>query len=264
MHNSKQTSKVVALILLTSVILLTVLNPNIASVKAQGQATVNVLDSVGGTTDPAGPGTYTYTAGTAVTLTPTPANGFVFLYWLISTDAGSNIDYNDPATLPVSGGTTYTVQAVFQPENVPTQSYKPTANQSADAVVVVLPSAGGTTNPGPGIYALANATQLTLTAVPASGWQFSHWVISGGPMTGHGGFPFTATPTDNPYNVDHGYGYSYDYQPVFTPIGSTEPTPTPTGPIGGLSMETTIIIALVVVLVIVLIAFGAYAYMKRK
>ncbi len=73
------------------------------------------------------------------------------------------------------------------------------------AIVVVLAVAGGTTSPAPGTYALADATALNLKATPASGWTFSHWVISG-PNLSHGGYPYTATPTDNPYNVNHGYG----------------------------------------------------------
>ena len=65
---------------------------------------------------------------------------------------------------------------------------------------------------------------LTYKQLADSGWTFSHWVISG-PNLSHGGYPYTATPTENPYNVNHGYGNRYDYQAVFVPTGSTEPTP---------------------------------------
>ena len=92
---------------------------------------------------------------------------------------------------------------------------------------MVLPAAGGTTIPAPGTYALANATSLQLTAMPDNGWQFSHWVISGSDVTtGHGSAPTNLEPTDNPYNVNHGYGNTYNYQPVFTQSGSTSPSPT--------------------------------------
>ena len=255
-----------ALTLLTSLLLLAALNSNMISVKAQGQATVNFLDSVGGTTDPAGPGTYNYADGTSVTFTATPDTGFVFQNWIVSTSAGSGIDTTNPLTIPVAGGVTYSVQAIFQPIQIPLGRPTP-ANMSAAAIVVVLPGAGGTTSPTPGTYALENATQLTLTAMPNSGWQFSHWVISGMSLS-HGAYPFTPTPTDNPYNVNHGYGYTYDYQPVFIPTGSTEPTPTPTatptGTIGGLSTDTAIIIGLVAVIIIILIAFGVYAMRRSK
>ena len=247
--------QVFALILLTSALLLTAINPNIASVKAQGQATVTVLTLIGGTTVPSG--TTTYNDGTAVTLTATAGEGFIFQYWEIASSAGSYIDYDNPATLTVSGGVTYAVQAVFQPEQVPPAGVNVT-NLSAAAIVVVLAAVGGTTSPAPGTYALENATQLNLSATPDSGWKFDHWVIGGYPLT-HGAYSFTDTPTDNPYNVNHGYGNTYTYQPVFSPT-STSPTPTPTIP--EFSTQATVTIA--VLLVSVSIIFGAYTYRKRK
>jgi len=247
--------QVFALILLTSALLLAAINPNIASVKAQTQATVTVLTSIGGTTAPSG--NTTYNDGTAVTLTATAGEGFVFQYWEIASSAGSYIDYDNPATLNVSGGVTYAVQAVFQPAQVPPAGVNVT-NYATAAIVVVLAAVGGTTSPVSGTYALENATQLNLTATPSSGWKFDHWVIGGSPLT-HGAYSFTDTPTDNPYNVNHGYGNTYTYQPVFSPT-STSPTPTPTIP--EFSTQATIIIA--VLLVSVSIIFGAYTYRKRK
>ena len=93
-------------------------------------------------------------------------------------------------------------------------------NYATAAIVVVLSAVGGTTSPAPGTYALENATSLQLTATPDSGWIFDHWVIGGYPLT-HGAYSFTDTPTDNPYNVNHGYGNTYTYQPVFSPTSTT-------------------------------------------
>ena len=269
MFNRKKNRKFLALTLLASLLLLAALYFNILSVKAQGQATVNVLASIGGTTDPT-PGTYNYSDGTTVTFIATPDRDYDFSNWIISTTIGaSTSDLNTPTTITFSGGTTYAVQAVFQTiqafPGLPS-TFQPTT----DAIVGVLAAAGGTTNPPPGIYHLANATQFNLNAIPDSGWQFSHWVISG-PNLSHGGYPYTATPTDNPYNVNHGYGNTFNYQPVFTPTG-TGPTPTPTGgatatptgTIGGLTMDSAIIIGLVVVIIVILIAFGVYASRRRK
>jgi hypothetical protein len=258
LHKHTKSFAVIALILLTSMIL-------IASVKAAGQASVTMVVSIGGTTDPAAPGTYTYADGTAVTLTATAGDGFVFQNWIISTSTGTVTDTDNPSEVTVSGGETYGIEAVFAPiQALPGLTVPP--DMTTAAIVVVLAGAGGTTTPAPGTYALASAEQFDLKAIPNSGFQFVHWVITGTPMS-HGAYSFTATPTDNPYNVNHGYGNTYTYQPVFIPVGSTEPTPSasPTpGPIGGLSMEWWIIIVLVVVIVIVLIAFGAYASMKRS
>lgn len=174
----------------TSALLLVAINPNIASVKAQGQATVTV-----------------------------------------------------------NGGVSYSIQAVFQPLNVNLPPViTPIINATNEAIVVVLAGVEG-------IYAFVNATVFNITAIPNSGWKFDHWVISGGPLTGHGGYSFTDTPTDNPYNVNHGYGYTYDYHPVFSPTSSTSPTPT----VSEFSTSTAIIIAAILVIV----AFGTYAYTKR-
>lgn len=243
--------KIVALTLFTSLILFTSLGA--MSAFAQSTANVSILSSVGGTTDPA-PGNYTYDDGQSVTFTATADTSFVFLQWIISTPSGSSTALDSPITIPVVGGTDYTVQALFSPIVViPFNVTKPIA--STDAIVQVLPASGGTTDPPPGTYALGNATSLSLTAKPASGWQFDHWVIEG-PNLSHGGYPFTATPTDNPYNINHGYGNMFSYQPVFSPVGTS--TPTPTVP------EFSSAAAIVVALALVAVAFGTYAFRRKS
>ena len=242
-----------------SMLIFAVLSPNI-NVEAQGDATVVFLTTLGGTTDPSG--TQTYPDGQQITMTATPTDEtFVFERWIIQADATTSEDFNNPASLTVMAGVTYAIEAVFAPLLPPPTVPALPTDLSAAAIVVVLPSAGGTTSPAPGTYALADATQLQLTATPNSDFQFSHWVISApsGTPTNHGTAGFDPNPTDNPYTVDHGYGNTYRYQAVFTPTGVTPvPTggasPTPT-PIMGMSMETWIIIALVVVIAIILIAF---------
>jgi hypothetical protein len=264
----KKSSKSVALIFLATLLVAAAL---MMGVYAQSQATVMILTSVGGSTDPAA-GTYQYNDGQVVTLTATPDSGNGFSNWIISTPGATLNDPNPTTTVTVAAGTTYTIQAVFQPLSIiPSIPYAPFSNTTS-AVIGILASAGGTVSPAPGLYYMANASSFQLTATPSSGWQFSHWVIYG-PNLSHGGYPYTATPTDNPYTVDHGYGNRYDYQAVFTPTGSTEPTPTggtggvtptPTGIMGGLTTDTGIIIALIVVIVIILIAFGVFASRRRR
>jgi ABC-type glycerol-3-phosphate transport system permease component len=262
---SYRRNKLFALTMLTAILLVSALSTTFLIANAQSQATVVVLDSVGGTVTPTG--TTTYNNGDQVTLTATAMDStYIFSYWIISSDAGSDTVSDNPATITVAGGQTYAVQAVFDVVQPPPGVQTLPTNIATAALVVVLPAAGGTTNPSPGTYALADATQMMLTATANSGWQFSHWTISGS-STNHGGAPVNLTPTDNPYNVNHGYGYTYNYQAVFVPVGSNEPTPTPTasgGSIGGLTTETLIIIALVVVIVVILAAFGAYALRRNK
>jgi hypothetical protein len=248
-----------------SLIVLAAINAAAISVKAQGTATVNLETTTGGSTSPA-PGTLTFNDGETVTIQATADQYFDFQEWILTSSEGSATFTDNPLVFPATGGVTYNVQAVFVPFIIPTSPI----DISTAAIVVVLTSAGGTTNPTPGIYALKDATNLQLTAVPNDGWEFSRWVISGFPIDiGHGGDPFTGSRTENPYTVDHGYGNRYAYQAVFTPVGGAEPTPTPTpggdgGSIGGMSTNTIIIIALVVVIIIILIAFGVFAMRKKK
>jgi hypothetical protein len=228
-------TKTISLAILTSLLLLAAMNYTVLNVKAQNQATVTILSSIGGITDPAN-GTYQYNDGATVTITPTAdgQSGFTFANWIISTPSGTRISLVVPLTFTVSAGSTYTVQAVFQViqpigvQNLP-------KNLSTAAIVVILPAAGGTTIPAPGTYAFDNATSLNITAMPNSGWTFSHWVISGSDVTtGHGSIPTNLEPTDNPYNINHGYGNTYAYQAVFTQTSAsptpTSQSPTPTSP----------------------------------
>jgi hypothetical protein len=265
--NKKATKnfRVFALILLTSALLLLSIAPNIASVKAQAQATVVVTSVPGGTTDPSG--TNTYADGTGVVLTATANDGFLFQAWDIETSAGGNFVTDNPYTLNVSASVgTYTVNAVFAEIQFITPANPSTAN---NAVIVVVAGVGGTVSPAPGTYAVANAATLQLTATPNSGWLFHNWIISGtATNTGHGGYPENLNPIDNPYTVGHGYGYTFYYQPYFVPVGSSVTSPTPTtSPVSttmGLSTDAWIIVALAVILVIVIIAFGVFAATRRS
>jgi len=241
-------------------------SPILSNVQAQGDATVIVTDVTGGTTDI--PGTTTYPDGTSFTITATSNNGYAFVDWIISTDSGSTNYFDNPLTISLTGGTTYTIQPEFQIILAPPGANIP--NQMANAaIVVVLGAAGGTTSPAPGTYALADATNMKLTATANSGWQFAHWTISGAPTT-HGGYPVNFTPTDNPYTVGHGYGYTYYYQPVFTPVGSpgSSATPTPTatstGTMAGLTTDTWIIIALIIVIIVLAIGLAVLAAKRKK
>lgn len=252
MLNSKKNLKTFALIFILSAFVIATAAPNIASVKAQAQGSITMLTSAGGTTDPAMGSTNNYPAGTAVTLTATAGTGFIFQEWDIVSASGGTVDLNNPTTLTVDSGATYAVQPVFTPiqQAAPTV---PVTNFATAAIVVVLAAVGGTTTPAAGTYALADATSLNLQANAASGFTFDHWVIGGEPMN-HGAYSFTDTPTDNPYNVNHGYGNTYTYQPVFKPTSSTT---SPTVP------EFSGAAAIIVALALVAVAFGTYA-IKRK
>lgn len=196
---------------------------SLVSVNAQGTATVNVQTATGGTTDVTG--TTTYPDGSSVTITATATAGFAFQNFVVSPsdNSGDMMIFDNPMSFTVKGGVTYTVVPVFVAP-LPIPGLPAATDLTKAAIVIILPSAGGSTIPAPGTYALADATAFNLTAMASNGWQFSHWTISGA-NTSHGSAPVNWTPTDNPYNVNHGYGATYRYQAVFAPIGSPGPSP---------------------------------------
>jgi len=258
-------------------------------VNAQTDVATIVIPSVtGGTTDPA-PGTYTSPNGTVFTVTATPAAGFAFQYWIISGDytpghtgslpgfftdpeTGEIIQVPpriDPATIALDSlaistnpfaitcgyGYTYQYTPVFAAVGSG-PSPAPTAN---DAVVVMMPTTGGTTSPATGTYVYANGTTFTLSATPNPGYVFHYWVVAGNNTPGHvtsspaiiidpetgaqiGAIPrptvsqgldslIFANPT---VTITCGYGYTYQYLAVFdpavnpSPSATVAPTPTPT------------------------------------
>lgn len=235
-------------------------------VNAQGDATVTVAVQTGGSTDVTG--TNTYPDGTMFTITATPLDNYALIGWVVTTDTSSTNYLDNPLSITLAGGTTYTVAPQFSLLLAPPGQNLPNQNANA-AIVVVLAAAGGTTSPAPGTYALADATNMQLKATAFTGWQFSNWIISGTPST-HGGYPVDYTPTNNPYTVGHGYGYTYYYQPVFTPVGTPQTSSTPTAtatPIAtmaGLSVDLWIIIALIIVIIVMAIGFLAYAMRRKK
>ena len=261
LHSSKTLKTVVFAFL--AVLLFLAVTSSISTVKAQGSANVTLLASTGGSTTPSA-GTYTYTAGQTESFSATPISAnYAFEYWfLTNTATGTTLSTDNPASFTFSVGT-YTLQPYFELLNFSYPLPIPTPPTSQDAIVIVLSAVGGTTSPGPGTYELANASQLKLTATALSGWKFDHWVIGGYPLS-HGAYNFTDTPTDNPYNVDHGYGYTYSYQPVFTlttsPSSSPSTSITPTPTVSEYSAFAVIGVALVLAIVLA----GVYAQRRRK
>ena len=220
----KKSRQAFALILIISALLMATAIWGVAI--AQSTASITVLVAAGGTVDLNPPGG-TYNDGTVVTLSATAGQGFVFAEFDVVSNAGSEVLASNPATLTVVGGDDYAVQAIFAPVQLPPGQYF-NVSLPSNAIVVILAAVGGTTSPPPGTYAVANATSLDLTATPVSGFKFDHWVIGGAQAGAHGSYSFTATPTDNPYNVNHGYGNTYSYQPVFSPTTVPEFSPVST------------------------------------
>jgi hypothetical protein len=255
----------------------TVPNPNTPPTPApspQEVAKVVVAASVGGTTNPEA-GAYQYNYGDTITLEATASTGYKFLYWTISGSytPGHNIP---PVNYPQNAATDPNWAPVFPPASEVAQNslvtstnplqiicgygytfvYQPVfapttaAPASSDAIVEVLNSIGGTTNPGPGTYYYANGTTINLQATPDSGNTFVYWVA-----TGTDGHPTTIS--DNPTNIDCGYGYTYSYQAMFAPAGTETSS-------GGM---TNVYLYVVIVVLAVIAAIGvaaALVYRSRR
>ncbi len=248
-------------------------NPNVTPIPPATAEIANVVvaASAGGTTNPA-PGAYVYNYGATIQLQATASADYKFLYWTISGSYTPNhnqppINYPenaaaDPEFVPsfpsvatvaqdslvtstnplqiICGyGYTYVYQPVFVPTNA--------APSTNDAIVSVLDSIGGTTNPGSGTYHYANGTDIQLQATADSGYNFQYWVAVG--SDGH-----PTTISDNPTNINCGYGYTYSYQAMFAPSG----TSTSNGGIPDLYFY-----AIVAVLVIIAVIGLALAVMYR-
>ncbi|MDZ7365706.1 MAG: InlB B-repeat-containing protein [candidate division KSB1 bacterium] len=119
---------------------------------AQHTLTVNTVGSGSVTLNPAGG---TYSVGTVVTLTATPASGFQFSGW-----SGDLSGTTNPAMITMDGNKTVT--ATFT--ELPVQH---------TLTVNTVGSGSVTLNPPGGTYSVG--TVVTLTATPASGFQFSGW-----------------------------------------------------------------------------------------
>jgi hypothetical protein len=103
------------------------------------EAVVVVKESPGGTTNP-GPGTYTFTEGSSITITATPSEGYEFHYWT-STQQGDTmhpfIIVDNPVAPTCGIGYTYEYQPIFTTEGTTTTTGG-IAPEILYAIIIVL------------------------------------------------------------------------------------------------------------------------------
>jgi len=102
------------------------------------------------------PDAASYASGTVVTLTATPASGFQFAGW-----SGDLTGTTNPATITMSANRTVT--ATF------------TAINPSTYTLTTSVSGSGSVSRNPDAASYASGTVVTLTATPASGYQFTGW-----------------------------------------------------------------------------------------
>lgn len=190
---------------------------------------------------------------------------------------------NNPAQITCGYGYTYHYQAVFTPilsgveAPDPIDFFDPFDTVSDIAMipettfVSVSTTLGGSTTPSPGRYLFGEEVEpnFTLTATPNEGFEFQHWIVTGDFLPGHGADPSLDTNViaDNPLQVDHGKGYTYNYEAVFTLTDmedDEEPEPTVSHPFGLSPELLTGLIVVLIIAVIIAVAFGLYMYVKKK
>lgn len=255
--NTAKNFKVLALILLTSALLITAINTEIPMAKAATSDSVYVYTSVGGTITAggatvAGGSSPTYDNGTVVSFTAVPSADFNFLWWVYINGAANSSTVN-PLSFTISAQSC-AVEAMFQPTTNATQ----TSTGSGQATIAMYFSAGGTTVPASGtgtgtsgIYTnYTIGTASTFTAVPASGFNFLYWMIATSTVS-------TYTSTALTLNIPEN---TCVMQAFFVPTSSTvtiSPTPTPKVD------EFSSAIAIIMALALVAVALGTYTYTKK-
>ena len=136
------------------------------------------------------------------------------------------------------------------------------AMAQSSIAIQILPSVGGTTNPGPGNYTYTEGSgdKAILTAIADPNWQFAYWLFAGPYVGGHTAGVMEsnqiyANPADVTHNYDYG-GYTYTYQAVFVP-SSTASKPL------GFPTEYFLPLAAIILVVAGITGFLGYRIGKR-
>jgi len=159
---------------------------------------LTISADAGGTTDPA-PGTYIYDTGTQVTITATPDTGYRFANW--SGDASGT---DNPITITMDADKSITANFIRQ----------------YTLTIAVGSGGGGTTNPTTGTSTHDSGTQVSVTATPNTGYEFSGWT---GDATGTTN-PITIT-MDSDKSVTANFIRQYILAMVAGTGGTTDPSP---------------------------------------
>ncbi|MGD0070279.1 MAG: hypothetical protein ABSB71_01800 [Candidatus Bathyarchaeia archaeon] len=252
--NKKMNIKALALILLTSALLITTIGT--ASVNAQTQPSVYVYNSQGGNINGNGtkltPSTvYNYTNGDVISYTATPGTGFSFLCWDWIAGSTPITSTNSTLTETFSGSTACAIQALFVPASNATQ----TTTGSGAATVVTLLSADGTTSPASGSSTSATSSYTNYTigtasafqATASSGFKFLYWLV----VSTQGRTDYTSSTLNLTIPASE-----VAIQAFFVPTSSTVTVPT--------IPEYSSVAVVILAAVLAISALGTFVYAKRR
>jgi hypothetical protein len=130
-----------------------------------------------GTTNPAS-GDHFYKEGYNVSVSAFPSSGWALSHWLLN---DVNVGSDNPYNLTMNGD--YSLIAVF----VATVKYN----------LAIGVSGSGTTDPVPDDYTYGEGTEVSVSALPSSGWTLNHWLLND-----------TDVGSSNPYNLTMNADYN--------------------------------------------------------
>ena len=249
MNKTNKKTKISALILLASTLLIVALS---AGVSAQTQGSVFVYSSNGGTiqadgTTVNGGNTYQYDVGTTVNFNAVAGTGFEFVTWETVTASGANTTTVNPLALTIDSGTC-AIQAIF----ISSSNNTATATATGATSVDVFGSAGGTTSPTGSITSPTSYTNYTIGTVstfqanPSADFKFLCWVTA----TAAGGNTYTANSLS--LNITG----ETAIQAFFVPTSNTVSVPT----IPEYSTASIVVIAAILVSAV----FGTFSIVRKN
>lgn len=179
MNKTTKNCKGLALILLTSALLIVAAIPNIATVNAQAMDNVYIYNSIGGTiatmgTTLDGGVSYQFEDGTAVTLDAVPDTGYQFLCWEVVNAEGASTPTDSTLEFTPNAADN-AIQAMF----IPTSNATMTPSGTGTSTIDILISVGGETVPAAGTsytnYNIGEVNDFQETA--GTGFKFLCWIV---------------------------------------------------------------------------------------
>jgi len=178
--------------------------------------TLTMAATGSGSTSPA-VGPHTYTAGTSVSITATPAGGYFFSQW--TAPAGSFTNAGSATTTFTMPAQNVIVTANFvEGPPVPPDQY----------TLTMAVAGGGSTSPVAGPHTYAAGTSVPITATPAGGYNFINWTAPAGSFTNANSATTTFTMPAQDVTVTAHFEVIPPFQYTLTMAvagsGSTSPT----------------------------------------
>jgi len=118
---------------------------------------LTISSTAGGSVTTPGEGTFIYDTGTVVSLVANPLSGYYFVNWTGDVSTVANVN---TASTTITMNRDYSIMATF------VVVYDLTISSTAG---------GSVTLPGEGAFTYDTGTVVSLTATPASGYQFVNW-----------------------------------------------------------------------------------------